>query len=196
MRRRFGLRHLLPVVESVLYVLLWTSGMAVDSLPARPASEQVESPHVINVQEGIQWVPQKPPSFSLPTKFAICLNLPAFMLAAIVASVLHRQSLMWLFWCSALIALPLWYSIGRFADREIGLLPSVRKFGPLSAVLLWFFAVLGPFLLTASVYRFVVERNTDNTWIAAAFIVWSGVLNLVTALTFRRRARWNDAVHV
>src|SRR5208282_127494 len=172
---RFGLRHLLPIVESLLYVILWTTGLVIDTQWSAAPPQSPIHPRLVYAQETgvIEWKPQKPPSFSLPTKFAICLNLPSFIAAALLCSALHRESLMALFWTSGLLGLPLWYAMGRWIDRETGWLPRPHRYRRNSSVIQWVLALVSVVALVLSISRVAVNPHAPEVWVGYAFIGWS-----------------------
>lgn len=187
--RRFGLRHILPFAESLLYVILWTTGSAIDTRRAE-AVPQIAEPRLVYVQESIEsyaWKPQQPPSFSTPTKLAICMNLPAFFAAALVCAALHRESLMWLFYTSGLLALPLWYGIGWWIDRAIGLIPASHRRRRITGTLIWTFTPLSLVALALSVFAAIVNPHRAEDWFVVALIVWSFLFVIVMVSTARRR---------
>jgi len=186
---RLGFWHLLPIVESLLYVILWTTGLVIDTQRSAVPPQSPIRPRLIYTQEtgAIEWKPQKPPSFSLPTEVAISLNLPSFIAAALLCSALHRESLMSLFWTSGLLGLPLWYAMGRWVAREISWLPHPRRYHRIGSVLLWVLAPISVTALVLSIYRVATNLHSTEVWVGYAFVGWSLFFVVVTVVSLKRR---------
>ena len=84
-----------------------------------------------------------------------------------------------MFYTSGLLALPLWYCIGRWIDHVIGLLPVSDRRGRGTDVLVWTFTRLSLAALALSVLAAIVNHDRGDEWLAVTFIVWSALFVVV-----------------
>lgn len=134
--KRKGLRHVLPVVFTIVYVVLVYVGDRQDHSTSRSAhnSQAVPEPDDLNSEtvEGVGWDPDPhgPPA---SVQCAIGMNLPA-VIAALPAILLaekfspERETSEHVGYLVGGLFVPaLWFLVGRWFDRRLGLLPPIVR---------------------------------------------------------------------
>lgn len=183
MIRRLGYRRILPISQLALYLALvsfgaWQLG-GIQPKRLQQVSFQ-ESPGLPD------WRPQTN-TMPAPWLLAIAINVPAAMLGAIFAEMLHIGSNFTALLCSSPFVLLLWQLFGRWLDRQIGYLP-FRPPGIAARVVSWVGIVFSAVLLAIGILAFRSHEalNAEVFALAVGWLAWSFILFLMCTLTLRR----------
>jgi hypothetical protein len=185
MLRRYGFRRILPIVQLGLFIVLVSIGAWQMS---RWPSHSNLRPVVFQENENLpEWHPEpnRVPSVWL---IAIAINVPATMLGALCAELFHIGSNFSALLCSMPFVLILWHLVGRWLDRQLGLLP-FRSPGIATRAMCWFGILASAVLLAVGLMA--VRSHTGITIevlsLAVGWIAWSSFLLAISLLTLRRR---------
>ena len=191
---RIGFRYLLPPVQLVLYCVLCFSAHW-DRQGQQPCTFiWSSSGSFVFAQDGgtVTIVPCRTPKAEL---VAGSLNLPAQMaatiLAAILATALHREGGLWSFATSALLVVLLWYWGGLWIDRRLGYVGLRQGHSRLShflAKVAHGFSIPIVFLSVIMLLRapFSQGHRVEGYVVASSFVSWSVFLLVVTSSNLRR----------
>lgn len=184
MLRRAGLRRILPIVQLTLFIALVFAGV----LERRQQFEERQLQPAA-LQERIPFEPQREDRFPTPWLVAIGMNVPATILGALVAEIAHVGTNLGALICSTPFVLVLWHFIGRWLDRQLGLL-RMKIPGNLARVLCSGGLLLSfAFFVMGIVASHTPGELTPNTLaLAIAWLVWSVALFLMCLFTLRRKA--------
>src|SRR5438270_10649876 len=117
MLRRLGFRRLLPIVQLAIFIALVTIGM----VERRKEFEHNLKP--VALQKNVPLELQPELSFPVAWTIAIVLNVPAAVMGALVAETAKLGTNLGALICSTPFVLILWHFVGRWADRQLGILP-------------------------------------------------------------------------
>lgn len=187
---RIAFRRILPIVQLVLFIALLSVGKAQeDALSAR--FEAARAGQAKTAGGAIAWDLRTLSHYYGPVPVVVCesINLPAILVAG--ALELLFPEMKWLSYVGAAIAVAgLWYLLGLWLDRRLGLLPpgTRRPRGSLVRVLAWVaLIILGGF--SVIVFAFLLLGETHHGWptlvARIALMVWSAFGAMIFGLRIR-----------
>ncbi len=183
--RRIGFRRLLPLGNLALFLALLYAGAYLQVHQTQPPRV-----HPVASQEGpeFEWHPPRPSYFPAPWLVAIVLNVPATILGAIAADLMHIGTNFGALMCSSPFLLLLWLFVGRWLDGQIGLLP--RK-SPGTVATILCVAGIGLAITLFILGLFAVRAHQSFTASFLAFAIgwqlWAMILFLMCLLTLLRK---------
>src|SRR5689334_12032544 len=191
--RRFGFRHVLPVVVTVGYVFLMMWGIR--SEVRHNGMVTATGLRYAAFQEGtVEFHSLEPRPLSAPTRVALGLNFPACLVIALASAAFHIESEMVLVWGGAVLGCLLWYLVGRWVDIAIGSLSRKRVRHPNLRDLM-LFIVVGPLSVVALLLSVLSmtplnhHGGNERYWTGIFLVFWSGFLVAVMADVARYRNR-------
>lgn len=185
MIRRLGFRRILPIAHIVLFIALVTIGAIQAGHSFGPRVRQTAYQESDNLPEGH---PQATFVMPLAWTIAIAINVPAAMLGALCAEILHLGSNLGALLCSMPFVLLLWYAVGHWLDHQINILPR-RKPGNAIRITCWSGILLSAVLLAIGLmaFRSHASLNPDVVALALGWLLWSVLLLVMCVLTLQRQ---------
>jgi hypothetical protein len=173
--KRIGLRRLLPIVFTLVQVLLVWFTLAHQPRASTNVSRN-SAYRSVAYQEGagIPMEPSEAPPLKPVQKAALILNLPAVLLAELIAAVLSPRNGMVAMYLSIAFAPLVWYAVGRWIDGLLGYVDRLR----LSRTLRGLFGLPSAGVLCVSLAGLTPlyhHRMADTYWGLIGLVVWSGL---------------------
>jgi hypothetical protein len=175
---RIGFRRLLPILFALTHaaLLFFTSAgqpvtpSDVDSTSYPPLSDMPPAP------------------MTVAQKAALVLNFPALILSVPVVLAFSRSSNMGSLYASLPFVALVWYGVGRWADRLMGLVPQP---GQLRRIWRLVFAIVSAILVClgiAAITPINHHRSADAYWFPVALTLWSGLFLVISTSGFVRKS--------
>lgn len=172
---RLGFRWLLPLVFTSLHIGLLLFAPQPTSRSATGVNIHFRT--VAFQEDEAEFHPAEPRPLSLPEKVAVILNLPALLVGIPLAAYAFHGTDLGLVYAATPFVPLLWYSIGRWLDIRMGLLPARPMRVAAAKIVLVFMVITGLLFLllgAATLFRASHPRNPDAFLMGCALLLWGG----------------------